>query len=103
MYNIVLMCQRGASTSLVAQKMRDYAAGAGIEAVINAYPESQAEEALPGADVVLLAPQIRYRKRSLQAQFPQMTFLDIDPTAYGRLEADKIVSLALDYLRTKQS
>ena len=38
MVNIILVCEHGASTSMLTDRMKDAAKQLGVDAVINAYP-----------------------------------------------------------------
>ena len=52
MYNIVLLCQWGASTDLVAEKIREAASEQGIEVMVNAYPANELANIIDTADIV---------------------------------------------------
>lgn len=56
-----LFCAAGMSTSMLVTRMREAAAQQGIEAEIEAYPESELAKRAEGLDVALLGPQVGYR------------------------------------------
>lgn len=62
MYEIVLLCQYGASTGMLTTKMLEEAKKQNIEVNINDYPEYQLESIMSSkkVDVVLMGPQIRF-------------------------------------------
>ena len=62
MVNIILVCEHGASTSMLTDRMKDAAKQLGVDAVINAYPYTKLDELIDGADIVLLGPQVRFKK-----------------------------------------
>lgn len=53
------------STSLLVNKMREAAASQGIDIDVVAYPASEFDERIKGADVALLGPQVAYMKPQL--------------------------------------
>ena len=81
MKKIVLLCNQGMSTSAL-----DYE--------VNAYSVDSAETTAKDADVILLGPQIRYKKNDVQKQFPDKPVEVIDMSAYGMLDGKKVVVLA---------
>ena len=62
MLNVVLLCQFGASTGMLAENIRKAADTRNIEMVINAYSIADAKNVVGNADVILLGPQLRYQK-----------------------------------------
>lgn len=69
-FNILLVCNLGASTSVMVDKMKTVAAESKrleeVEIEIAAYPESTIKEHIEYFDVVLLGPQIRHKFESLK-------------------------------------
>lgn len=103
MLNIVLLCQYGASTGLVAEKIIEAANKRGIEAVVNAYSVSDAEKVIPTADIVLLGPQVRFKQKSLEANYGHygVPIVPMQPTDYGRMNGEGILTTALAVLEKK--
>ena len=62
---IRLFCNQGMSTSLLVNKMREAAVSQGIDIDVVAYPASEFDERIKGADVALLGPQVAYMKPQL--------------------------------------
>lgn len=101
MLNIVLLCQFGASTEMLAEQIRKAAAAKNEEAVVNAYSFSRLREVIDGADIVLLGPQIRFRKAAFEKEYADklVPFLVIDTQAYGMLNEEKIYQDAKDRIK----
>lgn len=97
MYNIVLLCQFGASTGLVAEKIKAAADARGIETVVNAYAASSIEEVIGKADIILLGPQVRFRLKTFQKEYGDrgVPIIAMDPADYGRLNGEGILNTAL--------
>ena len=71
MVNIILVCEHGASTSLLTERMKDAAQQLGIDAVINAYPYTKLDELIDGADIVLFVPQVGLIKKHFVANYAE--------------------------------
>ena len=94
---IVLLCAQGMSTSLLVERMKEAALDRGIHAEIEAHTVDSFEKQLETADVILLGPQIRYKKNEL---FPKAkaagTPIDIiDMAAYGMINGKKVLEQAI--------
>lgn len=94
--NILLVCACGASTSLIVEKMRDFLADDEKDWVIEAKAIGEFEKEVEHYDVVLLGPQIRFRKNSFQKigekyNVPVDAINSID---YGTCRGDKILQAA---------
>lgn len=94
MKKIVLLCNQGMSTSALVMKMREVADRNNLDYEINAYSVDSAETTAKDADVILLGPQIRYKKNDVQKQFPNIPVEVIDMSAYGMLDGKKVIILA---------
>lgn len=103
MTNIVLLCQYGASTGMLAAKIREAAEKRGEEAVVNAYSFSDVAQVIDGADIILLGPQIRFKKAAFEKEYADkgVPFMVIDTQAYGMLNGDKIYQDVKDELAKK--
>lgn len=99
-YNVVLICANGASTSILVEKMLDAAKKRGIEIVINAYSLVKLASVIDDADIILIAPQIRYKKDALEKEFGSkgVPFIDVNPMDYGMLDGEKILDVVLGKL-----
>lgn len=94
MKHIVLLCAQGMSTGMLMNKMRAEAEKIGYECTINAYPVTQAKTLADTADCMLIGPQVRYERDSVQAQCPTVPVDVIDMVAYGRLDGAKVLKAA---------
>ena len=66
MKKIMLVCAAGMSTSLLVTKIEIAAAVTGDEAKIFALPFSEGERGLEDVDVILLGPQVRFQKNTIE-------------------------------------
>lgn len=60
-----------------------------LEYSINAYSVDEAPTAAADADVILLGPQIRYKKNEVKKLFPDKPVDAIDMSTYGMLDGKK--------------
>lgn len=88
MINIILCCQQGASTSLLASAMRKSGEDEGIELNISAYPYSELKTVVDSADIVLFGPQVRYVIGELGKELDEKNkpYLLIDSIDYGMMD-----------------
>ncbi|WP_294731307.1 PTS sugar transporter subunit IIB [uncultured Faecalibaculum sp.] len=94
MKRIVLLCNQGMSTSALVAKMREVAEKNKLEYSINAYSVDEAPTAAADADVILLGPQIRYKKNEVKKLFPDKPVDAIDMSTYGMLDGKKAIIFA---------
>lgn len=95
---ILLVCAAGMSTSLVVEKMLEYAPeGTIIESTLASEFQSRVKD----FDVFLIGPQLRYRKDEFieiaKKNGKKIGF--IDPVMYGRLMGKEIYQQARDLLK----
>lgn len=90
MRNIVLFCAAGMSTSLLVNKMKDYAASINYECKIEAYPISKAQECGAAADICLLGPQVRFNMDAVKKQV-SCPVEAIDMKAYGMMDGKAVI------------
>ena len=100
MLNIVLLCQYGASTGMLVDKIMEAAKNKSIEAIVNAYPVGEVGKVIDGADIILLGPQVRFKLNSLQKDYGHkgVPIITIEPTDYGRLNGENILNAVLKQL-----
>ena len=65
-YKILLVCSGGMSTSVLMNKMQKYAEEIGIDMKVDACGTNKYEDEAAGYDIILLGPQIAYRKAQIQ-------------------------------------
>lgn len=103
MKEIVLLCQYGASTGILTNNMRAEAEKQGLAVSINAYAEYQIETILKSkkVDVVLLGPQIRFKKKSFDEKYADygVDFVIIDTMDYGTMNGKKVLECALQHCK----
>lgn len=102
--NILLVCSAGMSTSLVVEKMKKALtpeeAGSKIEAVALDAFESEVSK----YDVVLLGPQVRFKKGEF-AKFTEPLGIPLDVinmSDYGLVRGDKILDFARTLYKNKK-
>ena len=103
MLSIVLLCEYGASTSMVAERIVEAASKRGIEAVCNAYSTSEIGNIIDSADVILLGPQVRFRLKKFKEAYKEknVPMDSMDPANYGRMNGEALLDQALKLLENK--
>lgn len=92
MIKIILVCNAGMSSSLLASKVTQ--AGEG-EVTCNAYSEQEYGDHIDGVDIVMVGPQVRYLIDQIKEKVgPEVPVVGINPLAYGRLNAGKVLEQA---------
>lgn len=91
--NILLVCACGASTSIVVEAMKDNLNEDEKDYFIEAKSIQEVKDCIGKYDAILVAPQIRYQKKSLEKLAAPYNILiaDIDPNAYGTCNGKKIM------------
>ena len=100
--NIVLVCQYGASTDMLALKIEDTAKKEGKNIIINAHPLAELHEYIDAADIVLLAPQVRFKYNSLLEMYKNkdVKFMIVETRDYGMMNGKKVLNDALKMLES---
>jgi len=95
---VMLVCSAGMSTSLLVTKMKDAAVKNGIDIEIVAVAEVEVKENIERADVVLLAPQVRFLFNKLKQELEPrgIPLAVIDGMNYGLMKGDAVVKQALE-------
>lgn len=102
---IRLFCAGGASTSILAEKMRQAAQKRGLEVEVTFGGvhnlEMMKPEELQKADVALLGPQVGYSKGLVEQKCADAGVpLDVIPMrAYGMCDGDAVLDLALGMMQ----
>lgn len=98
MIKIKLFCAAGMSTSLLVNKMKEEAKKQGVEAEIEAHPESELKKHLEGLDVALLGPQVQYKLSEDKAICDKagVPIAVIPMMDYGMMNGANVLKLALD-------
>ncbi|EHJ00852.1 phosphotransferase system lactose/cellobiose-specific IIB subunit [Clostridium sp. DL-VIII] len=97
MIKIRLFCAAGMSTSLLVSKMKEAAKSKGVEADIEAFPESQMDKNLDGVNVALLGPQVAYTlPKAKKICESKGVPIDVIPMVdYGMMNGGKVLDFAL--------
>ena len=104
MKTILLVCSAGMSTSLLVTKMEAAAKEQGVECKIFALPFSDAPRVLEEVDCILLGPQVRFQKASIEklaaSRKGGVIPVDvIDMRDYGTMNGKAVLANALDMLK----
>lgn len=91
MVTVKLFCQNGASTGMLARKIQSAADKAGLEMTVGAYPDSTMAKNILGADLVLIAPQIRFKLPEIRKNYPEYRYLAVDTFDYGMMNGENIL------------
>ncbi|NBI90616.1 PTS sugar transporter subunit IIB [Lachnospiraceae bacterium] len=94
MKNIVLICAAGMSTSLLVKRMEKAAEETGYKCKIAAYPAADASNVIPGADIVMLGPQVKYMLAKWKKEYPEKIIEAIDVRTYGMVDGAKALEQA---------
>ncbi|NTW96424.1 MAG: PTS sugar transporter subunit IIB [Erysipelotrichaceae bacterium] len=97
MLKIALICQNGASTGLVVRKMREAALKNQLEIEISAFPDSQLPNIIEDKDLILMGPQLAFKKVSFKNLYPVYAFkIEVVNTMdFGMMNGEKILKDAL--------
>jgi len=103
---VVLVCAAGMSSSLLEEKIRQAAAASGQQMelkAVDATTMSLWNYEKNTMDMILVAPQVRFKKRGIikQAEPYGVVVQDIDTIAYGMMDGEKIFEQVLDALKNK--
>ena len=100
MKKILLVCNAGMSTSILVQKMKKAAEQKGIEVTIEAIPSTDLSQFWQSSDVILIGPQIGFMKDSIKETVENKIPVEvINMVDYGRMNADKVLALAIDLIK----
>ena len=103
MRKLLFACTAGMSTRLLIQRMREEISSRGLDLEMTALSLSEALDAAPDADVVLLGPQIAYARTELErAVHGKVPIGVISMADFGHLNVAHILDQALDLLDGKQ-
>ena len=98
MKKIMLVCSAGLSTSLLVTKMEQAAEKVGDEVEIFALPMSDGINRLSTVDCVLLGPQVRFQKNTIEKAMEAAGVSKpcdvIDMKDYGMMNGEKVYNYA---------
>jgi len=105
---VVMVCAMGMSSSLLENKTREAAAAAGVPFELHAIttPEiARWDFQMNYVDVVLVAPQVRYKRKSIaEAAAPYNIIVqDIDPIIFCMVEGEKLFQQIMDAISARDA
>lgn len=101
MYNILLVCSAGMSTSLLVSKMEKAAVEQGIDAKVEAVAEADLKNRLEEVDVILLGPQVRYLLSKVKSlvESKNVPVEVVNSVDYGTMNGEKVLSHAISMVK----
>jgi cellobiose PTS system EIIB component len=94
MKKIVLVCNGGMSTAMLAKRMRE---ASEEELDIAAYGEVEFLEYIEGASVILVGPQLRFRIPDFKKE-TDIPIVGISPQRYGLMDGKGVLKDIQEYL-----
>jgi PTS system cellobiose-specific IIB component len=103
---VILVCAAGMSSSLLEEKIRQAAAKAGKDMELKAVDSTSIslwDYEKNRMDIILVAPQVRFKKRSIMQQSEPFGVIvqDIDTVAYGMVDGEKIFEQVIEAMQGK--
>lgn len=89
MKKIILVCNAGMSTAMLARKMNE--AGNG-EYYVEAHGEGEYLDYIHGCDLILIGPQIRHLLPNIKKAVGDIPVQSINPMHYGRMDAKSVLN-----------
>lgn len=102
MIKIVLCCSVAMSTSLLAEKMKRAAHERNLDVEIWASSVNDIEISAKNADIVLIAPQVKYAKKQIQKKLNQIPVVDISMRDYGMMNGKNVFDEVLNIINMKE-
>lgn len=102
MKKILLVCEAGMSTSILVNKMREYAKEKSVDIDIKALSIGECEGIINEVDIVLLSPQVRFQMPQVNALVNgRVPVKAIDIILYGTMDGKVILDQVLNLLNRK--
>lgn len=103
MIKVVLICNGGASTGILAKNIKSAAISKNLDLEINAFSDSKISDVIDKVDIVLLGPQIGFKLKRIQEKFPSRARVIsvINPIDYGMMNGAKVLE-QIEVLYTQQ-
>jgi len=100
MIHILLSCSGGFSSSLVVSKIKEAAKKKDIEVNVWAINQSDIDENIGRADILMLAPQIQFMQKSFSEKCKEqgIPFEVIYQQDYGRCNGENILNRVCELL-----
>lgn len=93
--NIMLVCNAGMSTGMLAKKMEKVSNG---KCTVKAYGIAEYMDHLEDVNIILVGPQIRFEYEEIKNTAETIPVLNIDPIKYGSMNAEAILKTVYDEL-----
>jgi PTS system cellobiose-specific IIB component len=105
---VLMVCAMGMSSSLLEAKTREAAQAAGVAfelQAINTPEMARWDFQAHYVDVVLVAPQVRYKRKSIaQAAEPfNIIVQDIDPVTFGMVDGEKLFQQVITAIEARDA
>jgi cellobiose PTS system EIIB component len=98
---IVLLCAGGMSTSLLLNKMKEAAEKRNYECEISAQGVYSSTSKGLDADIILLAPQVRFQQSEISKNYPSIPVIVLEMVDYGMMNGEKILNQTIEALEKK--
>ncbi len=99
MTHILLVCLGGASTSLLALYMEKAARRFQIDVSVRSVSENMMADSVGDADVILLGPQMAFKRDQVGELVGDTPVGVIDMRSYGRMDGAAVLDQALELLQ----
>lgn len=95
---VLLCCAAGVTTTMYENKLTSLAESLSLHYSFTAMPLDQAIVGGGQYDVIMVAPQLGYRRRDAQAAYPHATVIEIPGEIFARFDVKATLHLLLDAL-----
>lgn len=102
MIHMVLCCAAAMSTSLLVEKIKKEAENQGIAIDIGASGVHEVFHKAQDADIVLLAPQVKYIKKQLERNLHDVPVMEISMRDYGTMNGKNVFNDALEVIHQRK-
>ena len=86
---ILLACNAGMSTSMLAMRMEKAAKAQGVDATVKAVPLAEIDEYIGDAAAVVLGPQVKFALDDVKAKTDKPV-VSVDMKTYGTMNGEKV-------------
>lgn len=93
MKKILLFCAGGMTTSLLAQKLNDYAKLNKLPYTVEAFSVGQVTNVADQFDIILSGPHLAFKIPDIKKTFPKKPAGSIEPMDFGRMKVENIFKL----------
>lgn len=97
---VIFCCSAALSTSLLVEKIKNEAINQHINIDIIVCPLTELASSIE-ADIVLLAPQVKYAKRQIEKLLHPIPVIDIPIRDYALMDGKSVLTTIKDNISTK--